>query len=386
MKRLYSLDALRGVAALSVVIWHWQHFYAMSGEWLEGWQRPAQPFYRLIEPLYLQGWAAVDLFFALSGFVFFWLYSAAIREGQVKPGRFALLRFSRLYPLHFLTLIAALLVQRAFFAETGDWFIFPAEGWDRFFANLFLVQQWVPPNIDQTFNGPAWTVSIEAGLYVLFFILCRLGFNGPKSAALVAVAGIFLFNWNAFIARGMMGFFLGGLCWFAVMRIRASAHARNITAVLVAASLALWWLTFYEILHGPLHAMAAALLTHLPAGVNAFYAVQNERIYHLLYIFGVIPVSVIALALTESVWNLAPLNWVYRMVSKLGDISFSTYMIHFPLQVACALSAFKLGLTPHFFEHPLVMLGFYAVLIVLGALSFYLYEKPVQKLLRRLVD
>ena len=26
-QRLYSLDVLRGLAALSVVFWHWQHFF-----------------------------------------------------------------------------------------------------------------------------------------------------------------------------------------------------------------------------------------------------------------------------------------------------------------------------------------------------------------------
>ena len=44
-----------------------------------------QPFFWLLKPLYIQGWAAVDLFFALSGFVFFWLYSENIAERRVTP-------------------------------------------------------------------------------------------------------------------------------------------------------------------------------------------------------------------------------------------------------------------------------------------------------------
>ncbi|MDE2367149.1 MAG: hypothetical protein KGM95_09475, partial [Betaproteobacteria bacterium] len=27
LERFYSLDVLRGIAALSVVLWHWQHFF-----------------------------------------------------------------------------------------------------------------------------------------------------------------------------------------------------------------------------------------------------------------------------------------------------------------------------------------------------------------------
>src|ERR1700759_328384 len=91
-KRLTSLDALRGVAALSVVLWHWQHFFAISGDWQDGWRRDMQPFYAVLKPFYLQGWAAVDLFFVLSGFVFFWLYGDAVRTRAIVAGRFAWLR------------------------------------------------------------------------------------------------------------------------------------------------------------------------------------------------------------------------------------------------------------------------------------------------------
>jgi peptidoglycan/LPS O-acetylase OafA/YrhL len=156
VKRLYSLDALRGIAALSVVIWHWQHFFAISGDWQPGWRRGSQPLFWLLKPLYEQGWIAVDLFFALSGFVFFWLYDEAIREQRMGPARFALLRFSRLYPLHLVTLIIVAVLQMFFFRATGKFFIFDANDWQHFIPNLFLTQQWLPPTIDQSFNGPAW--------------------------------------------------------------------------------------------------------------------------------------------------------------------------------------------------------------------------------------
>src|SRR5580658_3689119 len=145
----------------------------MSGDWQPGWRTDSQPLYWLFKPLYEQGWIAVDLFFALSGFVFFWLYGEAIRERRMGPARFALLRFSRLYPLHFVTLIAAAVLQTFFFRATGKFFIFNANDWQHFLPSLFLTQQWLPPTIDQSFNGPAWSVSIETMLYGAFFIFCR---------------------------------------------------------------------------------------------------------------------------------------------------------------------------------------------------------------------
>ena len=383
MKRLYSLDAIRGLAALTIVIWHWQHFFALSGHWQAVWSRDWQPFYHILEPLYLQAWAAVDLFFALSGFVFFWLYREAIREKTVTPGKFALLRFSRLWPLHALMLVTIAALQWAFFAKTGTYFIFEAGDWDRFVAGLFALQQWVPPNADQTFNGPAWTVSVEAGLYVLFFVLCRFGFNGWRTALVVALCGIPLFHWNWFISRGLMGFFLGGLAFFAVEKIRLLKSARVWAQAIGVLTLALWGFVVIEILYGPLHGFLSMISDNVPDAWD-YYSENVDDIFHISYIFTVVPLTVIALALSETVLNLFPT--FYKKTTYLGDISYGVYMLHFPLQTACALSALYLGLQPAFFMQGWVMLAFYAVLLSLASLSYFYYEKPMQAFIRKLPE
>jgi peptidoglycan/LPS O-acetylase OafA/YrhL len=383
MKRLYSLDAFRGLAALTIVMWHWQHFFAVSGTWQIPWQRDWQPFWWLLEPFYLQAWAAVDLFFALSGFVFFWLYAQAIRDGKIAPGKFALLRFSRLYPLQLLTLLVATGLQAMFHDSTGAYFIFPADDWQRFLAHFFMVHQLVPPNTDQTFNGPAWTVSIEAGLYVVFFLLCRIGLKGPRTAFIIALAAIPLFHWNWFISRGLMGFFLGGLAYYIVEWVRAHAKARRISQIICVGALALWAFVFVEILYAPLHNALSWISDNVPDEWD-YYSENADDIFHISYIFTVVPLTIIALALSEAVLGL--FAGAYRRISYLGDISYSVYMLHFPLQVACALLAVKIGLTPMDFMHDWVMLAFYAVLIGLASLSYFYYEKPMQAVFRSLPD
>jgi Predicted acyltransferases len=382
MKRLYSLDAIRGLAALTIVIWHWQHFFALSGHWAAHWERDWQPFYAVLEPLYLQAWAAVDLFFALSGFVFFWLYGAAIAEGKVKPGHFALLRFSRLWPLHALMLVVICALQAAFHAKTGTFFIFPASDWTKFFAHLALVHQTIPPDPEQTFNGPAWTVSIEAALYAVFFILCRLKLNGWRVALAIAVAGSFLFDWNWFIARGLMGFFLGGVAYYAVEKVRSLKNAKAVSAAICIATLLLWVLVIIEIEAGPLHSALEWVTDRLP---DSWYDTDNTAThFHIAYIFTVVPLTVTALALSEAV--LALFSGFYKQATKLGDISYGVYMLHFPLQTACALGAVYLGLTPMAFMSPWAMVAFYAVLLSLAALTYAYFEKPAQRLIRQLIE
>lgn len=380
VKRLYSLDALRGFAALVVVIWHWQHFYAISGRWPHVWHRESEPFFALLRPFYLEGWAAVDVFFALSGFVFFWLYAGRVAAGEVRASAFAWKRFSRLFPLHLAALVLVVGLQALFRARTGTDFIFPSTDWGRLAASLFMAQQWLPPTIAQCFNGPAWTVSVEAGLYVLFFLLCRLGFAGPKSAVVVSLCGIALFFWNEFIGRGVCGFFLGGVCYFAVAAIQARADARRIAKGVIGLALILWVVTLLEIHSGLLHQRAEDFTDFIAA--DDFYAVQKVHIFQFLYVYTVVPVSIIALALHECVLGSGRLGGVYRRMSYLGDISYSTYMLHFPLQIGCALLALQFGFGPALFENGLMLLGFYVLLLGLAALSWRWFEMPAQQVLR----
>src|SRR5258707_12373773 len=175
-KRLTSLAALRGIAALAIVFWHWQHFFAISGDYQDGWSRAQQPLFCLFKPLYLQGWAAVDLFFVLSGFVFFWLYGEQIRDRALGAGRFAWLRFSRLYPLQFVLLLAVAAMQVAFFRQNDGFFIYDANDVPHFLAQLFLVQNWYP-GAPQSFDGPAWSVWLGCLLYLPCLVACRVGFG-----------------------------------------------------------------------------------------------------------------------------------------------------------------------------------------------------------------
>jgi len=379
VKRLYSLDALRGLAALAVVVWHWQHFFAISGVWQAGWQRDSQPLYWLLKPLYLTGWAAVDLFFALSGFVFFWLYGEAIRTRTVGIGKFALLRFSRLYPLFFMTLIVALSLQALFRGMTGTFFIFPADDWGRFAASLLMAQQWLPPTTDQYFNGPAWSVSIEVLLYGMFFLLCRAGLRGPKLALLVSLCGIFLMERNWFIARGICGYFLGGAAYFVTQKIMLRPDAKRIARIIGVAALALWGAVLIETLYQPLHAACFWLAGHISPEVGRFYIGEEDNIFLLLFVYTVSPVTIMALALHEQV-----LGGAYKRLHWLGDISYSTYMLHFPLQIACAVLALCFAVPIAWFQTDIAMVLFYAMLIGLGLASYHFLERPMQNLIRSL--
>lgn len=377
MKRLHSLDALRGVAALSVVLWHWQHFFALSGTWQSGWQRTAQPFYWALRPFYDGGWAAVDLFFALSGFVFFWLYGEQIATRRIGAVRFARLRFSRLYPLHTATLLLVAVMQLMFRARTGTFFIFDTNDWQHFASGLLMAQQWLPPTIQQSFNGPAWSVSVEVLLYGVFFFAMRAGLKGYKLSLLVAVAAIALMSWNWFIARGLMGFFLGGGTYYLCEIAKARRNAATIARVIALLALLSWAVVVIEVYFAPLHTLFYWTAGHISPEAGKLYIAWSDSAFLVLYIFTVSPLTLAALALHEQV-----LGGKYRRISFLGDISYSSYLLHFPMQLALVLLALRLGWQPQLFMSGWALGAFYAALIALASASYRFFERPLQNLLR----
>ena len=378
MKRLYSLDALRGVAALSVVLWHWQHFFAISGSWQHGWQRTQEPFYQALRPFYDAGPAAVDLFFALSGFVFFWLYADAIAAKRVGAGKFANLRVSRLYPLHLAMLLAVAAMQIFFLRATGKYFIYDANDWQHFLSSLVMAQQWLPPTIIQSFDGPTWSVSVEVLLYIVFFAVMVSGsdrIRTPVYLVLLGVAVFFLFN--EMIGRGLIGFFVGGLIYELTERIKQRSDARRIALWSAALAGIAWIVVVGDIYFGPLESAYQWLTGFLPQNFALLYKLERPNVLLLVFILTASPLTILALALHEQV-----LGGRYRRLSFLGDISYSSYLIHFPMQLALALLALRFGWQPQVFMNGWALLSFYAVLIALSSASYHLFERPMQALIR----
>ena len=68
--KLLGLELIRFICAVAVVIWHYQHFFYVA-------DHPAnlvgdkQPFYFLLRPFYVLGWMGVDIFWCISGYIFF---------------------------------------------------------------------------------------------------------------------------------------------------------------------------------------------------------------------------------------------------------------------------------------------------------------------------
>ncbi len=125
------------------------------------------------------GAGAVDLFFIISGIVFCHVYRDRLTARSMKLGEFSFLRFTRLYPIHVLTLLVVAAMIFPYQSLFGRFPIFQINDLRSFVLNILFLQRGFF-DTGYSFNGPAWSLSVEAFLYLLFFLICwfRLGISG----------------------------------------------------------------------------------------------------------------------------------------------------------------------------------------------------------------
>jgi peptidoglycan/LPS O-acetylase OafA/YrhL len=360
--RLYSLDVLRGVAAIAVVFWHWRHFFYDGLKVANDLDPEHQPLYSVFFPFYLGGDLAVDLFFLLSGFIFFWLYAQPVTQRSISAAEFLALRASRLYPLHLVTLGLVLIAQAGYWRLAGTHFVYPMNDGYHFVLNLLFVSS-VGLERGFSFNGPSWSISVEVVLYAAFFVLCRFARPGFRTLMAVSVGGFLaLLPIYAPLARGIGAFFFGGCVYYLYAYILRTGHAAALWRALVALAAGLWAVT------------AWFLFANISLGSIPFL----WRVQPLFPRFVLFPITVLALALFE-----AQRGAVGKKLSFLGDISYSSYLWHFPLQLLVMLPVVALGIDRSVFYSPLALVAFLGLLIAVSLASFHYLELPAQRSLRR---
>jgi peptidoglycan/LPS O-acetylase OafA/YrhL len=356
-QEIKALTGLRGIAALYVMEYH-ANFIAYFHE-----TNPFQVFM-------CHGYQAVNLFFILSGFVMALTYGADFSHGFQRAAYFNFLgkRFGRIYPLYFVMTFVCMpkIVQRI--GLQGP-LTFP-----HIAANLALIQTW---GLCKSIDPTGWSISTELAAYLLFPIL----------------TAVFLFSRLRLAMTG--GLLAIAALIYAATRSDIAVHE----PIVRPGALAVWdGTTLYPLLIclagfslGLLvwRAWDAPRIRRLAAHpATGLIAVATTLLLLSFRVSDVLTVLVMTVLILTLATGKSPANFVLasRPVHWLGVISYSIYLVHWPI-----LAAFEIPLH-HALDHgrqglltPSIAILTLAT-ILLSALAHYLIERPGRTLSRRFLS
>ncbi len=352
-----NLTPIRGIAAILVAIFHFEIVLVLF---------LPREMSRFFSKCYLM----VDLFFIMSGFIIYHVYGEFFNRNihTTTFNKYIRARLARVYPLHIFTLIITivLVVSQHF-------------KWDAFFnlnaipTHVLMLQSFGIHSI-YTWNVPAWSISAEFAAYLVFplfafliyrfknitpvvitcliiFIYCLLAFKLSKANGTTGQYNLDQ-TYDYGYLRGIAGFLAGGMIY--------QLYLKKIFYFLKAdASLVI----LFALLSACLH-----------------YGVTD-----LVFI------PVFLLLVLSAAYNTGRVKKILsnRFLQWLGDISYSVYLIQFPLTILIIVLLPYLGVSWNgvyslhlpYWQAALCCFVFLAVLIGISALSYQYIERPFRNLI-----
>jgi peptidoglycan/LPS O-acetylase OafA/YrhL len=345
--RRLDLDVVRGLAIVLALGWHF------SGE-----QSGNAVVDALTWPGHMFGWAGVDLFFVLSGFLLGRLVlTEQARTGRFDGRRFTARRLLKLWPV----LYVFLAVQ----ALAGP------EAWTSYlWQNALHVQNYAGTSLTHL-----WSLAVEEHFYLALAVLFplfarRRGSSRVLAAILVGilVAALALRIWGA--VHGVSD-----------VRLQWRSHYRvdSLAAGVLLALVSIHWPERFE----RLRARRGLLLGVLAAGVLHLVTVGKQGPVGSTVGFTVayLTAGALLLLLYRAAW-VPRARWITAPVALLGRYSYGIYIWHvFAAAVALDLLP-GAGPAPETASAQAVK---YGAAIAVGVLATVAVEKPVLRLRDRLL-
>lgn len=337
--RLDALDALRGLMATAVAMYHlsvWTHAF-------EGSARTA---------VILGGIYSVQGFFIISGLCFFKLYARARFDAPVLRG-FYVRRFLRIAPLFYVAIALTYLTGTP---------VNPKAGWDRALENLTLSFGLFHPNHAMVLGG--WSIGIECLFYAAFpvlawltrkriylYALLMLGIAcaWPYSFGKVQETAVpAQFNMYVHVPNHAFLFLIGGVIADLMERTRLRLP---VWLSLASSALLCGWCVRQQ----------AEIIDHVAVMVG------DSRVEYVVLCSAVV-----------LLWALSrPSAWM-RVLGKFGALSYSVYLMH-PFAWLITARVLPSTATPM-----LQLCTGLAVTFAIAALSYRMLERPAIRWGRRL--
>jgi peptidoglycan/LPS O-acetylase OafA/YrhL len=353
--KLLGIELLRFASALAVLIFHYQHL-AFVGTTQVNFDITKQPFYSLLNFFYNYGFRGVQVFWCISGFIFFWKYGERISQAKLGGYSFFILRLSRLYPLHVATLLFMAAMQLVYFRQHNTYFVYASNDLQHFVLQLFMASNWGPMSSSwgpmvESFNGPIWSISIEVLVYGVFFLSLRYVSGSPLAIGLMAAisaAVVFLKISTHTAFSCAMFFYLGCMTAILYAKVRSAPTQRTLVTI-------------------------AALLAIVGLATLKFF-IDVKPMYFLV----VFSPALIFLCTA----HIKPSKFGAHLLTAAGSVTYSSYLLHVPLQISIVTYYGWAHRTLPFYS-PSFFLVYLSVTLLLSYGCYKYFEVPAQNMLRK---
>jgi peptidoglycan/LPS O-acetylase OafA/YrhL len=352
--RLDSITGLRWWAAFVVFGYHILVF---------------APLPRVISGFFQFGHFGVTFFFVLSGFVLTW----SMRPGTAKT-TFYWRRFARIYPLAFVTLLAAIPVFYSFQPDPAEWWVKPFSV-GILLLSVFLLQGWSrDPAILFSGNPAAWTLTAEMFFYAVHPFIAAVVRRCSRRAALWGAGGVV-----AFAGATRVAIELAPTSWLAMLPWPVLRLNEFVLGMFLAWAFRQGW---RPRLHPWIPFAAIVAYFAVIVGAEGFAPFRPVEVVVAPYTSEIVTVLCAALIVASASRELrGRAGWMKaRPIVALGEWSFAFYLIHATL-IYGALEIF--GLQPPRWAN----LAWAAALLVVAtaaAAALHIWvERPLENRLRR---
>lgn len=366
LQKIPALDGLRALAILLVFFRHTVHSFAgLSGA------SPAQLSPQPLWNILFNGWIGVDLFFVLSGYL---ITSSLLHAPKHHWKIYAQKRFLRIVPAYVAVLALCVLGLFPFYNIPSD------DLGTRVFYHLLFLQDYLPANINVVF----WSLGVEEKFYILAPFILLLACGREKkihTGRICFVIGAllltgYLLRYASYLAAAPEAY----IAFFE--STRAPFHA-NLETILLGMGIGFWQ-------HGRADkntekpARNATGVFWTAAGLLLLFMAAQNMMLEISLRDALLQPPLIALFMAALVWaavaghNNALLD--NPVAAYLSRISYSFYLVHFPLAPSCF---FLWGLTG---SGSVLLYGviYFCVSFIAASFCYQIFERPFLKMKSRL--
>lgn len=322
LKKIYYLEGFRGLAAFIVVIAHYMQFYYYNPLF----RNPDTSFEFLLSKtpinLFYNGNFAVFSFFVLSGYVlsikFFREKNFEIIQASAAK-RYIRLAIPVLFSVIFAYILLITNSYDLFTKYTGD--VRYEEMSHNFFEMIKITLYDIFFNYSNAYNGVLWTMTYELfGSFIVFSFMALFGLNRKRY---LAYAIIIILFWDSYFLAFILGMLLSDINHSPVNHKIIPKKKPIITFFMFILGI-----YFASYPYGSTNNSIYDVLKF------SFLDVEFRAFYHILGAFFMI-IAILNSEILQSFFSR-------KILLYLGRISFSLYLVHFPIITSLSFYIFDI--------------------------------------------